>query len=125
MPDPAERVLALERRWTDCYRDADADGLAELMDDRFVHVSARGTWDRAACLEALASGAVEVVSLEERELRIVLHGSVALCIGTSELEASYAGMDIGGRDRFIRVWVEKGGAWKAISMQVSTIADDE
>jgi ketosteroid isomerase-like protein len=118
-PGPnAESAMAAEDEFTRVMRDNDPDGIASLLSDDWVVISARGEVGegKAVFPEAIKSGHLTHTAYEVSEPRVRLYGNVALVTtkvhdaGTST--AKHLPFD--AMERKTDVWLWKDGSWKCV-----------
>ena len=124
--DPAAAVRACEQQWVDVYLRGDADAFAALMADDFVYTSERGVFGKAAYVDNLRTGEIEMRGFRNGELAVRVYGDTAVSTGVATLDASFRGQDISGPERFTRVWVRDpvSGAdatWRAVALHASAM----
>ena len=121
--DDRDEVRACEQRWVDAYLRGDADAFAALLADDFAYASERGVFDRAAYVDNLRTGEIEMRGFRNGELAVRVYGDTAVSTGVAALDARFRGQDISGPERFTRVWVRApagtAGAWLAVALHAS------
>jgi ketosteroid isomerase-like protein len=116
-------VLKVENRILELTRTGDVDALAGLLAERFVVVNATGRiTEREQLLERKAEARRVYKRLEAESLDVRCHGSSAVVVGTAVVEFAPESMaHYSGQYRYIRVYANEQGGWKAISLQLSSI----
>jgi len=113
--DPAATVRSLEQKWADCYRLRQVGPLNSLLADDFVITVEDGsTYGKLGYISHSAAPSVHVDVAEFADLKVRVHGSIAIVTGAYH----EAGEDNGKRyeyhDRFTDVWMKTGGSWQVI-----------
>jgi hypothetical protein len=115
------QVQELEHQWLDRYLQGDAAGFADLLDEQFVYSSERGVFHKAEYVANLASGVIQMRDLRNMELKTYFHEDTAVSIGIVQMNASFQGEDISGKDRFTRVWQKWGDTYRAIVLHANSM----
>jgi ketosteroid isomerase-like protein len=105
---------------------ADIVELADLTDDSFVWTrgSERST-TKQQLLDEMGSGRLRYSRLESRDVTVSIFGDAAVVSGVSTLQRSATPGSPGGRDaaaltdRYTLTLIERGGAWKVVSMHTA------
>ena len=116
-------VLKVENRILELTRTGDVDALAGLLAERFVVVNATGRiTEREQLLERKTEAGRVYKRLDAESLDVRCHGASAVVVGTALVEfAPETLAHYSGRYRYIRVYANEPGGWKAISLQLSRI----
>ena len=129
-PGPTtESALAADDELTKALRDNDPDGIAQLLSDDWVVISARGELGEGKMIfpNAMKSGRLRHTAYEASEPRVRLYGNVALVTerlhnaGTS-LVTTASGAQHKPYDAMqiqTDVWLWKDGAWKCVLIHES------
>jgi hypothetical protein len=115
------QVQELENQWLDRYLRGDVGGFADLLDEQFVYSSERGVFYKAEYVANLASGVIQMRDLRNVELKTYFHADTAVSIGIVQMNASFQGEDISGRDRFTRGWQKQGDTYRAIALHANSM----
>lgn len=119
-PGDGAKVLALERSWTDAYRRRDVSILASLLDDDFVITVEDGsTYGKTGYISHSADTSVKVETAELSDLKVRMHGNIAVVTGNYHESGSSKGQHYEYRDRLTDVWMKSGGKWQVISSHYS------
>jgi ketosteroid isomerase-like protein len=120
-PGPtAESALAADDALTKAVRDDDADGIARMLSDDWIVISARGEVGegKAVFPNAIKAGRLKHTAYESSEPRVRLYGNVALVTtrlhnaGTSAVGAEHKPYD--AMEMQTDVWLWKDGSWKCV-----------
>jgi len=120
-PSPDEtQVLALEKKWTDAYRQRSISVLTPLLAEDFtITVEDGKTFGKIGYLAHTADSSVQVDLAEETDLRVHMHGNVAIVTGGYHETGTSKGKRYEYRDRFTDVWMKIKGQWQLIAAQYS------
>jgi ketosteroid isomerase-like protein len=114
------KVLAQEKKWTEAYRLRDINILSSLLAEEFVITVEDGnTYGKAGYITHSADTAVHVQLAELSDLRVRLHGSVAVVTGAYHETGESKGKPYEYRDRLTDVWMNTGGRWQVIASHYS------
>lgn len=118
-PDAA-KVLALENKWTDAYRQRNINILTSLLAEDFIITVEDGrVFGKIGYMSHTADPSVQVTAAEESDLRINLHGNVAVVTGAYHETGTAKGKRYEYRDRMTDVWMKIDGQWQLIASQYS------
>ena len=117
---PADKVLALEKKWTEAYRARDISILASLLaEDFLITVEDGSTYSKAGYITHSADSSVRVEVAELSDLKVRMHGSVAVVTGAYHERGQSKGKQYEYRDRLTDVWMNVGGRWQVIPSHYS------
>jgi ketosteroid isomerase-like protein len=120
-PGPtAESALAADDELTKALRDDDPDGIARLLSDEWVVISARGEVGEGKSIfpNAIKSGRLKHTAYESSEPRVRVYGNVALVTtrlhnaGSSLVGSEHKPYD--AMEIQTDVWLWKDGGWKCV-----------
>ncbi|HLW89515.1 MAG TPA: nuclear transport factor 2 family protein [Terriglobales bacterium] len=118
-PD-AERVLALEKKWTESYKQRDVGILSSLLAEDFIITIEDGsTYGKTGYISHSADSSVHVDVAELSELKVRLHGDTAVVTGAYHETGESKGKHYEYRDRLTDVWMKKDGKWRVIASHYS------
>jgi ketosteroid isomerase-like protein len=117
---PDARVLELEKRWTDAYKQHDIKTMTSLLsEDVVVTVEDGRTFGRIGYISHTADSGVQVDVAEESDVTVRMHGNVAVVTGAYHETGTQKGKRYEYRDRFTDVWMKTGTQWQLIAAQYS------
>jgi ketosteroid isomerase-like protein len=117
-PEPAaSKVLALENKWNEAYKRGDVATMGSLLDDDFVITVEDGsTFSKSGYIAHNGGSAVHVEISEMTEVRVRMHGNVAVVTAAYHEKGTDKGKPYESRDRLTDVWMKnKTGAWQVIA----------
>jgi len=116
----AAKVLALEQQWTDAYRQRNIKLLTSMLAEDFVITVEDGSvFGKVGYMSHTADTGTQVDLAEESDLRVHLHGNVAVVTGAYHEMGSSKGKRYEYRDRLTDVWIKNNGQWQLIASQYS------
>ena len=121
----ADPVLAArDASWNALRQQADVAALDRLIDPAFVLVHSDGKVQHKADYLANLSTRKRVNGdIRNEGVVIREYGDMAVVNGTSVQSGVTDGKPWGGRFRFTRVWVKRGGEWVLVSSHSSRVAE--
>jgi ketosteroid isomerase-like protein len=118
-----EQVLAAERELQSAQRASDVDALDRLLHDDLLAVGPDGALvGKADDLAAHRSGVFEIAELVEEDLRVLVHGELAVTFVVLRIRGSIGDEEVTGLMRYMRTWTRDGGAWRVIAAHISPAA---
>ena len=119
--DPAtSKITALEAKWNDAYKRGDAAGMEVLLSDDFIITVEDGTtFSKSGYLAHTADSELRVQISDMTDLRVRVHGNVAVVTGAYHEKGTSKGRAYESRDRFTDVWTKTNGSWQVIASHYS------
>jgi ketosteroid isomerase-like protein len=118
--DSASKVTVLESKWNDAYRQRDIAMLNALLSDDFIITVEDGTTYSKSGYIARLGGTGEHVELSEMSnLKVRVHGNVAVVTGEYHEKGTSKGKPYEYHDRLTDVWVSSDGRWQVIASHYS------
>jgi ketosteroid isomerase-like protein len=112
----AAQVRALELKLTEAYKVRQFDLLASLLDDEFVITFENGNvYGKTGYISFSATSTIKVDVAEMSEMKVRMHGNVAIVTGLYHERGKDKGGPYDYRDRFTDVWMKAGGRWRLIA----------
>jgi ketosteroid isomerase-like protein len=119
-PAEGEKVLALEKKWTESYKHREINILASLLAEDFVITVEDGsTYGKEGYISHSADSSVHVETAEQSDLKVRMHGNVAVVTGAYHEKGESKGKRYEYRDRLTDVWMKENGTWRVISSHYS------
>jgi len=121
---PAEKELMdVENHWAEATVKGDVQALERLYADEYLAIDPAGaTFTKAQDIANVKSGNFKLATFKLDELKVRLHGEVAVVTGRNTIKATYMGKDISGAYRFTDVFVKRGGRWQVLTTQGTLVA---
>ena len=115
-----EKILALEKKWTESYKQRDIAILSSLLADDFVITIEDGsTFGKLGYISHSAESSVHVDVADLSELRVRIHGNTAVVTGAYHETGLSKGKHYEYRDRLTDVWMKVDGKWQVIASHYS------
>jgi len=111
------KILALESKWNEAYKRGDIATMESLLADDFVITVEDGsTFSKSGYIAHNGDSTVHVEVSEMTDLRVRMHGNVAVVTGAYHEKGTSKGKGYESRDRLTDVWMmNKNGAWQVIA----------
>jgi ketosteroid isomerase-like protein len=114
------KVLALEKKWTDAYRQHNLGIMTSMLADDFVFTIEDGrVFGKMGYISHAADSSVQVDLAEQSDLRVHLHGNTAIVTGAYHETGTSKGKRYEYRDRSTDVWMKIDGQWQLVASQYS------
>lgn len=114
------KVLALEKKWTDAYRQHGISAVASLLAEDFIITVEDGrTFGKIGYIAHTADDSTQVEVAEESDLRVHMHGNVAIVTGAYHEAGTSRGKRYEYHDRLTDVWMKIDGQWQLVAAQYS------
>jgi ketosteroid isomerase-like protein len=114
------KILALEKKWTDAYRQHNLGIMTSMLAEDFVFTIEDGrVFGKMGYISHTADSSVQVDIAEQSDLRVHMHGNVAIVTGAYHEIGSSKGKRYEYRDRSTDVWMKTDGQWQLIASQYS------
>lgn len=114
------KVLALEKKWTEAYKARDVTILSSLLAEDFVITVEDGsTYGKVGYIAHSADTSTHVDVAELSDLKVRMHGNVAVVTGAYHETGDTKGKRYQYRDRLTDVWMKVDGKWQVISSHYS------
>jgi ketosteroid isomerase-like protein len=118
--DPAEAIRALEKKWTESYKQRRVDLLSSLLAEDFVITVEDGrTYSKAGYISHTADTSVRVEVAEISDLKVRMHGNTAVVTGAYYEKGESNGKRYEYHDRLTDVWMKVGGSWQVVASHYS------
>lgn len=118
-------ILALEHAWVEAELHHDSTALARLMSDDLILTEPDGNvLDKAEEVAFTADPDAHLESLETQDVRVQVHGDVAVATGAYHERGNFHGKPFEHRGRFTDTWVRHDRTWQCIAGQFSVSVAD-
>lgn len=115
-------IRALEAKWADAYKQRQITQLASLLADDYVITTEDGTTYSKVGFVSFNSGPLRVDISEFSDLKVHIHGNVAIVTGAYHESGSASGKSYDYHDRVTDVWMKLGGKWQLIASHYSLLS---
>jgi ketosteroid isomerase-like protein len=116
----AATIRALETKWAESYKQHSIDILSSLLADDFtITVEDGNVYSKAGYISHTADGKVHVQIAELSDLKVRMHGEIAIVTGAYHEKGDSEGKPYEYRDRLTDVWVKSAGKWQVVSSHYS------
>jgi ketosteroid isomerase-like protein len=114
------KILALEQQWTDAYRQRNIKLLTSMLAEDFIITVEDGSlFGKIGYMAHTADTATQVDVAEESDLKVHMHGNVAIVTGAYHERGTSKGKHYEYRDRLTDVWLKNGSTWQLIGSHYS------
>jgi len=121
----AAKILALEQQWTDAYRQRNIKLLTSMLAEDFIITVEDGSiFGKIGYMAHTADTATQVDVAEESDLKVHMHGSIAIVTGAYHESGTSKGKRYEYRDRLTDVWQKTGSTWQLIGSHYSVPVKD-
>ena len=119
-PSDSEKIIQMEKRWTEAYKQRDVGILSSLLaEDFIITVEDGSTYGKMGYISHTANTSVRVEVAEMFELKVRMHGNAAIVTGAYHEKGTSDGAPYEYRDRLTDLWMKSGGAWQVIASHYS------
>jgi ketosteroid isomerase-like protein len=114
--DVASKILSLENKWNEAYKDGDVATLNSLLaDDFIITVEDGSTFSKAGYIAHLGDPDNKVLISEMSDLKVRIHGDTVVVTGAYHEKGTTNGKPYEFRDRLTDVWMMTGSRWQVIA----------
>lgn len=118
--DAGSKVLQLEAKWNDAYKQGDIAALNSLLADDFIITVEDGrTFSKAGYIAQLGGGTTVVELSDMSDLKVRVRGNTAIVTGAYHEKGTIKGKPYEFHDRFTDVWLNIDGRWQLIASHYS------
>jgi ketosteroid isomerase-like protein len=118
--DTATTIRKLEEKWAESYKKRQIDNLSSLLAEDFVITVEDGnTYSKSGYITHTADSSVQVDVAELLDLKVRMHGAVAVVTGAYHERGRSNGKPYEYHDRLTDVWMKVGNHWQVISSHYS------
>ena len=117
----SSKILALESKWNEAYKHGDVATMESLLADDFVITVEDGsTFSKSGYIAHNADSALHVEISEMAEVKVRMHGNVAVVTGAYHEKGTSKGRSYESRDRATDVWMRNANrGWQVIAAHYS------
>jgi ketosteroid isomerase-like protein len=116
-------IRVLELKWAESYRQRQVDVLSSLLAEDYVITTEDGsTYSKVGFISHNAAPSERVSISETSDLKIRIHGTVAIVTGAYHEHGESGGKPYDYHDRLTDVWMKISGKWQLIASHYSVPA---
>jgi len=116
----AATIRGLETKWTESYKQHSIDILSSLLADDFtITIEDGNVYSKAGYISHTADSKVHVQVAELSDLKVRLHGDIAIVTGGYHEKGESDGKGYEYHDRLTDVWIKSAGKWQVVSSHYS------
>jgi ketosteroid isomerase-like protein len=116
----AATIRTLEVKWAESYKERNIDILSSLLADDFVITIEDGSvFSKPGYISHSADSSVRVQVAELSDLKVRVHGDMAIVTGAYHEKGESNGKRYEYRDRLTDVWMKIGGKWQVVASHYS------
>jgi ketosteroid isomerase-like protein len=114
------KVLELEKKWTDAYKQHSYGTLTSLLaEDCIITVEDGRSFGKIGYMAHTSDSSVQVDVAEQSDIKVRMHGNVAVVSGGYHEVGTSKGKRYEYKDRFTDVWMKIDGQWLLIASHYS------
>jgi ketosteroid isomerase-like protein len=115
--DGTAKILALENKWNEAYKQGDVATMGSLLADDFIITVEEGlTFSKAGYIAHSGNSDNKVLISEMSDLKVRIHGDVAIVTGAYHEKGISNGKPYEYHDRLTDVWMlMTDGRWQVIA----------
>ncbi len=114
--EPASKILALENKWSEAYKQGNVTAMNSLLADDFIIAVEDGTtFSKAGYVAHCADSDNRVLISEMSDLKVRVHGNTAVVTGAYHEKGTAKGKPYEYHDRLTDVWMMIDGRWQVIA----------
>ncbi len=117
----SSKILALESKWNEAYKHGDVATMESLLADDFVITVEDGsTFSKSGYIAHNADSALHVEISEMAQVKVRMHGNVAVVSGAYHEKGTSKGRSYESHDRATDVWMRNANrGWQVIAAHYS------
>jgi ketosteroid isomerase-like protein len=114
--ESASKVLALENKWNEAYKQGDVTAMNSLLADDFIITVEDGTtFSKSGYVAHCADPDNRVLISEMSDLKVRMHGNTAIVTGAYHEKGTSKGKPYEFHDRLTDVWMLNEGRWQVVA----------
>ena len=114
--ESASKVLALENKWNEAYKQGDVTAMNSLLADDFIITVEDGTtFSKSGYVAHCADPDNRVLISEMSDLKARMHGNTAIVTGAYHEKGTSKGKPYEFHDRLTDVWMLNDGRWQVVA----------
>ena len=116
----AATIHVLELKWAESYKQHNIEILSSLLAEDFVITVEDGSvYSKAGYISHTANAQVHVQVAELSELKVRMHGDLAIVTGAYHEKGDSEGKPYEYHDRLTDLWMKSGGKWQVVASHYS------
>lgn len=118
-----QAIMRMEEEWTNALVKGDLAAIDRIVTSDWMLTTPTGQLLTKEQADAdLKSGTLKFESVKTDDLKVKVHGDVALVFGLETEKSTFRGKDMSGQYRFTDVFLKRAGRWQCIATHVSKVA---
>jgi ketosteroid isomerase-like protein len=114
--EPASKMIALETKWNEAYKQGDVATMNSLLADDFIITVEDGTtFSKAGYIAHCGDPDNRVLISEMSDVKVRTHGNTAIVTGAYHEKGTSKGKPYEYHDRLTDVWILIEGRWQVIA----------
>jgi ketosteroid isomerase-like protein len=114
--ESASKILALEDKWNEAYKQGDVATMNSLLTDDFIITVEDGTtFSKAGYIAHCGDTDNRVLISEMSDLKVRMHGNTAIVTGAYHEKGTSKGRPYEYHDRLTDVWMMIDGRWRVVA----------
>lgn len=115
--DAGSKILALENKWNEAYKQGDVAAMNSLLaDDFIITVEDGATFSKAGYIAHSGDSDNKVLLSDMSDLKVRMHGNTAIVTGAYHEKGTMGGKPYEFHDRLTDVWMMMSdGRWQIIA----------
>lgn len=114
--ESASKVLSLENKWNEAYKQGDVTAMNSLLADDFIITVEDGTtFSKSGYVAHCANPDNRVLISEMSDLKVRMHGNTAIVTGAYHEKGTSKGKPYEFHDRLTDVWMLNDGRWQVVA----------
>lgn len=123
-PSVKNEIAEVERRWVQAHRDLDLAAIDEILAEDYAQIQADGVVvGKAETIRSFRSGKRRWDYANSDELRINVHGDVAILVGRWTGRGENDGIRFDYTARFLAIYVHRNSEWQLVADQSTPLSE--
>lgn len=116
LSETASKIIALENKWNDAYKQSDVAAMNSLLAEDFVITTEDGaTFSKYGYIAHCGNSDNKVLITEMSDVKVRLHGNTAVVVGAYHEKGTFKDKRYEFHDRMTDVWMLIDGRWQVIA----------
>ena len=118
-----KEIEGLELDWRQAQLTNNVSAVDRLLADDYLGISSNGTLEtKADELTRRRSGTLHITQLDLSDIKVRIYGDSAVVTSKAVVVGKNGDRDISGRFRYTRVYSNRDGQWRIVSIEASRIS---